>query len=352
MALVAPTIVGAYEGVTFVVNTADDLDDGDLQQLSLREAIIQANLHPGRDRVEFNIPPTSAFLPVRTIQPTSPLPTITDPIIIDGYSQPGSAPATTDERAVPLIELDGSLMDRFKQFPPHGTVGLHITAGHSLVQGLVINRFVDDIYSGTHGVMILLQKEGGNVIQGNFLGTSFDGSFSYGSELNNYGIVIDDSPDNRVGGVIPAARNLISGYYIGIDIQGEASDRNLVQGNYIGTDVSGAFIPNGGGRGWLGIRITDGADDNLIGGTVGTTPGGRASGAANVIVGNTYGVFVDGINGGEVPWNNTIQGNYIGTDVTGKYALPNSYGVSTRGAATVVGGTTAAARNILSGNYE
>lgn len=351
VALVAPAIVGANEGVTYVVNTADDLDDGDLQQLSLREAIIQANLHPGRDRVEFDVPPTSVYLPVRTIRPTTPLPIITDPIIIDGYTQPGSAPATADQPAVPLIELDGSLLDRAAYFPPHGHVGLHITAGHSLVQGLVINRF-EDTNQLNPSVAIFLQQEGGNVVQGNFLGTPYTGQFAYYlPHGNNFGVVIDDSPNNRVGGVVPAARNLISGFYIGIDVRGERSDRNLVQGNYIGTDATGAYIPNGH-LGWLGVRITDGADDNLIGGTVGTTPGGRASGAANVIAGNTYGVFEERRDGDEVPWNNTIQGNYIGTDVTGKGPLGNGYGVSIRGTGALVGGTTAAARNILSGNSD
>ena len=261
----------------------------------------------------------------------------------------GQLPATADAPALPLIELDGSLLDYYTRFPPHGAVGLHITAGHSLVQGLVINRFLPNNW-GDNGIAILLQTVGDNVIQGNWLGTSYDGAFAHDNNFTGYGVVIEDCPNNQVGGVAPAARNVISGHHIGIDIRGEAADRNLAQGNYIGTNVTGAYIPNGH-LGWLGIRITDGADENLIGGTVGTTPGGRASGAANVIAGNTYGVFEDGADGGTVPRNNTIQGNYIGTDVTGKGPLGNSYGVTIRGSDSVVGGTTAAARNLLSGNY-
>ena len=351
VALVAPAIVGTGEGVTFVVNTADDLDDGDLDQLSLREAIIQANLHPGRDRVEFNIPEGGGWKHV--ILPTSPLPIITDPIIIDGYSQPRSAPATADAPPELTILLTGGLLDRHTEFPPHGPVGLHIVAGHSLVQGLVINQFVDNDW-GIGGIAILLQTVGGNVIQGNFLGTGFSGIIQY---PNQQGVVIDNCPDNRVGGIVPAARNVISGnHYRGIDIWGEASDRNLVQGNFIGVDASGTGIP------WManhplangrGIVIRDGADDNLVGGTENTTPGGPASGAANVIAGNGYGVTVaTWISDPDVVTaNNTIQGNYIGTDVTGTVALVNTEGIDLGGSGTVVGGTTAAARNIISGNY-
>jgi hypothetical protein len=53
--------------------------------------------HPGLDTINFNIPGSG----VKTIAPASPLPTITDAVVIDGYSQPGasantrSRPATT-----------------------------------------------------------------------------------------------------------------------------------------------------------------------------------------------------------------------------------------------------------------
>src|SRR5947208_4505191 len=52
---------------------------------SLRDAILAANGHSGLDRVSFNIPSPSPY----TINLTSPLPDITDPIIIDGTTQPG-----------------------------------------------------------------------------------------------------------------------------------------------------------------------------------------------------------------------------------------------------------------------
>jgi len=188
--------------------------DGTPDRLSLREAIIQANLHAGRDRVEFNIPEGSGW--AHTIRPTSPLPVITDPIIIDGYSQPRSTPATADERAVLPIALLGNLLDPDAQYPPHSPVGLHITAGHSLVQGLVIDAF----RNSSGGTAILLQTVGGNVIQGNFIGTDVTGTLALGNGANanwpcheRAGIQSSISQTMRVivGGVSPGAGNLISG---------------------------------------------------------------------------------------------------------------------------------------------
>src|SRR6185369_8175108 len=47
---------------------------------------------------------------------------------------------------------------------------------------------------------------------------------------------------------------------------------------------------------------------------------------------------------------NRVQGNFIGTDVTGTIALGNKgFGVSTQGENILVGGTTAGAGNVVSG---
>ena len=80
--------------------------------------------------------------------------------------------------------------------------------------------------------------------------------------------------------------------------------------------------------------------------------GGTAVGAGNVISGNYYnGVTIVDTTGG------VIEGNDIGTDATGMFAIPGQNGNFSAGlilsslvSGVTVGGTTGAARNIISGN--
>ena len=89
---------------------------------SLRQAILDANANPGKDTIAFNIPSPGPH----TIQPFSALPTITDPVIIDGYTQPGASPNTNGPglglNTVLMIELDGTSAGA-------GVNGLRINAG-------------------------------------------------------------------------------------------------------------------------------------------------------------------------------------------------------------------------------
>src|SRR5262245_34685828 len=74
----------ALPAVFTVVNT-NDAGPG-----SLRQVILDSNAAPGADTIAFNIPGTD----VHTILPQSVLPRLTGPVIIDGYTQPGSRPNT------------------------------------------------------------------------------------------------------------------------------------------------------------------------------------------------------------------------------------------------------------------
>ena len=115
---------------TFTVVNTDDSDPG-----SLRQAIIDANASPNvgglPDEIDFDIPGSGLHI----ISPVTGLPPVLDPVVIDGYTQPGSSPnaALDGEIATLLIVLDGSL-DGFAD-------GLQLYAGNSTVRGLVINRF-------------------------------------------------------------------------------------------------------------------------------------------------------------------------------------------------------------------
>jgi hypothetical protein len=158
------------EQQNFAVTNTNDSGVG-----SLRWAIENANSTAGSDTVTFNIPGAG----VQTIRPLSPLPEITDAIIIDGTTQPGYSGS-------PLIELDGSQAGT-------SAVGLVISAGNSTVKGLVINRF-------RTGIDLL--GDGTNLIQGNYIGTDATGTVALG---NNAGISIFNGVNNVV------RDNLISG---------------------------------------------------------------------------------------------------------------------------------------------
>lgn len=290
--------------MTFTVTNTNDTGAG-----SLRDAITLANSNAGADLITFNISPAGP----QTITPLSALPTITDPLTIDGTTQPGFA-------GTPIIELNGSST-------PPGTNGLLISAGSSTVRGLVINRFPGNSDA------IEFQINGSNVVEGNFLGTDLSGSVA---QANGNGVFINGVPNNTIGGTTLSARNLISGNSgAGIRMLGVSSTGNVVQGNLIGTNAAGTADL---GNGTNGVDVSQAVA--IIGGTV--------AGARNIISGNNNGGIAFSATSG-----NLVQGNFIGTDVTGTVDLGNSFaGVLVTGgsANNTFGGTTAAARNIVSGN--
>jgi len=284
----------------FVVTNANDHGTG-----SLRQAILDANATPGLDTITFNIPGSG----VQTINLLIGLPVITDPVIIDATSQPGYAGS-------PLIELNGTQVGS-------SASGFQITSGNSTIRGFIIGRF-------TSNAGILLSTNGGNTIQGNFIGTDSTGTVS---RNNNGGVIVTNASNNNlIGGTTAAARNVISGNtFNGVFLGGS---NNQIQGNYIGTNASGtSALPNG----IDGVNISGAPQftNNLVGGT--------AAGAGNVISGNQRGItlFSPG---------NTVQGNFIGTDPSGTKSVGNGTGISATAANTLIGGTVPGARNIISGN--
>jgi len=293
---------------TLTVNTPDDLDDGtcSMTHCSLREAINQANTLTGTVTIKFNIGGGGA----QTIQPTSALPEITVPTVIDGSTQPGFTSA-------PLIELDGSqIFD--------GTAdGLVIQHSDSKVINLVVNRFT--------GFGIKNNGLSDNIhIQGCYIGTDLTGTLAAG---NHAGGISLSGHYNYVGGAAADAGNVISANLgDGILVWGR---QNHIQGNLIGLDVSGtAALGNQGS----GVNITGGAYVNHV--------GGSAAGEGNVISGN----LGDGVRD-ESP-NSATQGNFIGTDITGTVALGNQGdGMNLTGlGGPGIGGTGPGEGNVISGN--
>src|SRR5439155_8543753 len=198
--------------------------------------------------------------------------------------------------------------------------------------------------NGQHGVFITngaglftTNAAIGNQIQGNYIGTTASGSGSLGNQFN--GVRMLGGSSNLIGGTDASARNVIAANkQNGVSISGSDATANVIQGNFIGTDATGGSALGNTN----GVVIYDLANNNLVGGTV--------AGAGNLISGNfETGVLVFG-NGTR---SNTIQGNLIGTDVSGHADLGNAEtGVRVESSANIIGGALAAARNVISGNAE
>ena len=176
-------------------------------------------------------------------------------------------------------------------------------------------------------------------LEGLYLGTDATGSVAV---PNRNGVVVRvTASELRIGGTTPGAGNLISGNLVnGVLVElftaGQQATNTLIDGNQIGTDRTGtAAVGN-----QTGIYLRGGVD---------TVVGGTTVAARNVISGNAS----DGIDAGGGD-GAIIQGNYIGTDVTGTQALGNTRGVRLFSGATnlLVGGSTAGAGNVISGNQE
>jgi hypothetical protein len=155
--------------------------------------------------------------------------------------------------------------------------------------------------------------------------------------------LIGDASSGLIGGAT-GARNLISGNVVGLQITGATARGNVVVGNFVGTDPTGT-TPLGN---QVGVFINNAGAGAAIGGNVPTA--GNII-LRNVVSGNTStGVQLLG----SAATGNLIQANYIGLDATGSVALPGqlqSAGVFIESApANTIGGSSAATRNVISGN--
>ena len=110
----------------------------------------------------------------------------------------------------------------------------------------------------------------------------------------------------------------------------DTSDDTL-SGDFIGTDVTAKRLADANGNtlgnAGSGVFISSGAASNTV--------------TSTVVGNNEQGVVVDG----EGTEDNTLAGDWIGTNATSSVALPNGVGVVIEDGATAntIGGTTVAA---------
>jgi hypothetical protein len=209
----------------------------------------------------------------------------------------------------------------------NGIAGVDIANGAAAVQ--ILNNVISANQS--NGINV---SGSSNIVQGNLIGTNAAGTAALGNTLS--GIAILGAANNLIGGTTPGTGNLISGNDAsGLVIDLTGANDNTAEGNFIGTNPAGTAAL---GNSVDGVFILNGATNNTIGGTT--------AGASNVISGNLgKGVEIDVMNTN----GNKVQGNFIGTDLTGGYALGNQgTGVllgNTSG--NVIGGTAPGAGNVI-----
>jgi len=294
-------LVGVGGAATFSVTSTADSGAG-----SLRQAILDANAAAGADTISFAIPGSG----MQTVAVTSgALPVITDPVVIDGRSQPGYAGS-------PLIRVDNGT--------GASVTGLDVSGGSSQLLGLAITGF---------NTGIRLAIGGSNRVAADWVGLAGAGV----PAGNTTGILIrTGSSGNTIGGTSVSDRNVISGNATGVLVSGGGVNGNVIAGNYVGPDVTGGPAVVSG----IGIKIQGGASGNTIGGAV--------SGARNLISRNAnYGVGLFGSG----TTTNLVEGNYVGVDPAGSAAAANGKGVIVSGAGgNTIGGTSGEARNVVSGN--
>jgi streptogramin lyase len=226
------------------------------------------------------------------------------------------------------------------------TIGGSASGARNIISGNEVN-----LVGGGFAAQLRVSGSGtnNNWIAGNFIGTNAAGSAALGT--NSQGVLIDfGAADNTVGGVTATPGtgpgNVVSGNgFSGIGAFFGANN-NWIAGNIVGLNATGTAV------------IANGSDGVFFGfGATGNTLGGSMAGARNIISGNltvgTYGkqagvLIFDGAA------NSVVQGNYIGTDITGTVALGNgANGVEILGAINnIIGGTTAGAGNLISGNQQ
>lgn len=229
---------GAFEsaiGTTAPLITVQNANDSGTG--SLRQAILDANALPNVNRIEFDIGTTCG---PQVIALNSPLPAITQPVVIDGYTQPGAArnTLTTGSNAVRCIAITG---------------GGSVTNGISTASNDSASVTLDGLGFGGFS-LIAVNLTGGNGHR--FVGSQFGGAIgssatplTLASSVNGLqvGSLIGASAADgvEVGGDTPAERNVFSDVAdAAIRIGAGAEDARVVN-NYIGIGPSGALSSEG-----------------------------------------------------------------------------------------------------------
>jgi len=304
---------------------------------SLNQAIFNANNHPGRDSVYFNIPFSGIADRTITINSLFLLPDITGPLTIDATTQTAGNPIGLSSAKIQLTSSDlvsaalvlaSDSCEIYGLYINHFVDGIQVLAGDFKIGAVNFGNVINDCTDACVTISEVIQGS----ILASFIGVDTSGNIGT-SPLAN-GIYAENSKKITIGGKQSGARNFISGNNVGIKLSNcKYMD---IQGNYIGTDVTGsAAVPN-----YTGILISTSSNNIAI--------GGDSTKESNLISGNLQrAIDVE-------MYSSTVQGNYIGTDATHTFAIGNGdYGIYLRDLShdNVIGGLeTATAGNIIAYN--
>lgn len=318
---------------------------------SLRAAIYKANTTPGPQTIDFVVP--NKFGNNDFLVNSIPLPAIDNVVTINASASilfplgtvtlmPGPKPPRTgsglDFAAPKSIgsKLLGMTITGFAQD------GIDIESNNVVIGGTAAREAVTLIKNKQNGIVI---KGSGALIINCFIGTNSRSQAALGNGKDGIEI-LGSTGNNTIGGTAAGQRNVISNNgQRGIWIN--RSSGNKIISNYIGTTVNGQF---GLGNGLNGITI-NGSSDTTIGGAAGTK-NGLITSPMNVISSNgAVGVNIDDTSGGTSA-GSSIQGNFIGTDLTGNAPLGNGkQGIVLASTNSItIGGAGAGQANVISDN--
>lgn len=248
------------------------------------------------------------------------------------------------------ITLNGSFSDPHSNTIKGNFIGVDRTGGTALANGgnglqLINGAFANvvgpgNVISGNAQNAVLIWTAGTieNMVVGNYIGTDASGTAAIPNAAASGAVFINNgAAGNVIGGDAPGEGNLISGNAgQGVRIVGSGTDSTVVSGNIIGLDVTGTSALLNSGE---GVYVAIDAANTII--------GGDTSVERNVIAANLAAVKLE-----STAHNNTVSGNYLGTDITGTVGMSVGTGVSIGSGANnnTIGGATVPERNIISGN--
>lgn len=238
-------------------------------------------------------------------------------------------PSTTVTRNLVGTDDDGN------QPLGNGLAGIRVRGNDATVSTNLVsdNGFIGiELFFGATGATVT-----GNTVGLSRLRTNLVDLGGHGPGI----LVSDGASGNDIG--LPGNGNFVarSGYFFGIVVAGTGTNNNRIRGNTVGLDAAGNAAPSFGGI-YVGERV---GDEDPIGSASGTTVGGTAAGAGNVVAGHTtYGIHLSGDIG------TLVVGNTVGLNAAG-IARPNGSGGIVFGDGFNPGSTGSTARaNTVSGN--